>query len=231
MNPSSIDPQQLNLRDIHLPEPISWWPIAPGWWLIAASIILIAIVIYLFKTAKQKRQLKQQLGNDIHTELATIKQQFQQTHNKVQLAKALSILLRRASISYYPEKDIAGLTGNNWLNYLDNTHTAASKNRLFHSDIGKVLLSAPYLPETAELAFDAQALISLCESWLCAPHARKDLPDDYSGVTPNDFSADTANPPPRALPDETSDSKLTAGSDENTSPPSTSTSPLTRVTS
>ena len=32
-----MDPQQIPLRDLHLPDAISWWPLAPGWWLAIAQ--------------------------------------------------------------------------------------------------------------------------------------------------------------------------------------------------
>ncbi|HAZ78530.1 MAG TPA: hypothetical protein DCX08_01220 [Porticoccaceae bacterium] len=39
------------LRDIHLPEPISWWPLAPGWWILVLSTmgLLIWLIIVLFR--------------------------------------------------------------------------------------------------------------------------------------------------------------------------------------
>jgi hypothetical protein len=37
MNPT--DPLA-QLRDIHLPEAVSWWPLAIGWWLVAIVCIL-----------------------------------------------------------------------------------------------------------------------------------------------------------------------------------------------
>ena len=165
MNEQTLPPQTLDLRDIHLPEPISWWPIAPGWWMLIASALLIIAVIFILRKAYLARQLKR----DIAAELDIIKQQFQKTQNKSQLAKSLSILLRRASISYYPKTDIAGLTGEHWLAYLDKTNLKPSKNNSFKSNAGKVLLSAPYLPDSTKLDFDAQSLIELCESWLLAP--------------------------------------------------------------
>ncbi len=173
VNPQALNPQILNLRDIHLPEPISWWPMAPGWWMIFASILLIIIVVFI----SRKIYISKQLKRDIKHELENIKQQFQQTQNKSQLAKSLSILLRRASISYYPKADIAGLTGNDWLSYLDDSNTNSSANNRFQSDIGQVLLSAPYLPDDTlstrgGLDFDAQRLIHLCESWLQSPHKK-----------------------------------------------------------
>jgi len=159
-------PQQvLDLRDIHLPDAISWWPIAPGWWFVLASLILIPIAFFIIKNMYARKQLKR----DVRSELDIIKQQFQSMQNKSQLAKSLSILLRRASMSYYPKTNIAGLTGNDWLSYLDDTNNTSSKDK-FQSDIGNILISAPYLPDDGEISFDDKALIHLCESWLLAPH-------------------------------------------------------------
>lgn len=163
----ALNAPSLELRDIHLPEPISWWPIAPGWWLLAGGILLTIIVFFIARKIYLSRQLKR----DIDTELNAIKQQFQTTQNKSQLAKALSILLRRASITFYPRNNIAGLTGNDWLLYLDSTCASPGEIK-FQSDIGQTLLNAPYLPEDTRLDFDAPALIKLCESWLTSPHKK-----------------------------------------------------------
>jgi len=163
-----LDLQQLDLRDIHLPEAISWWPIAPGWWIIFAGIILIITAIFIAR----RIYLKKQLARDIHSELDNIKRQYKQTENKSQLAKSLSTLLRRANISYYPKTDSAGLIGSEWLAYLDSTMTASSTEKKFQSDIGKALLSAPYCPDDANLDFDATKLIHLCESWLGSKHKK-----------------------------------------------------------
>lgn len=171
LNPRALSPEQLNLRDIHLPEAVSWWPPAPGWWiLLASTVLIIAAVIILRKIYHSK-----QLSRDISAELDNIKQRFQKTQNKSQLARSLSILLRRASISYYPEADIAGLTGDDWLAYLDDSNAKSSAGNRFQSDTGRVLLTAPYLPDTDQqghtrLDFDAEKLIRLCESWLRSRH-------------------------------------------------------------
>lgn len=159
-------PQTLELRDIHLPDTISWWPIAPGWWIVLASLLAFFIIVFVIKKIYVSKQLKR----DINAELSLIKQQFQTTQNKSQLAKSLSALLRRTGISYYPKANIAGLTGNDWLIYLDKTNTDKSKNTKFQSDIGQILLSAPYLPNDTKLKFDEAALIELCESWLLSRH-------------------------------------------------------------
>ena len=169
MNEPMSNTAALDLRDIHLPEPVSWWPVAPGWWLVIAAVLLILFIIFISRKIYLSRQLKR----DIVTELENIKQQFRASNNKSQLAKSLSILLRRASITFYPAEDTAGLTGENWLAYLDETGNHARSEKTFHSETGKVLLSAPYLPEKSDLDFDAQALLQLCESWLLAPHHKK----------------------------------------------------------
>ncbi len=165
-NSTTSVPQALDLRDIHLPEPISWWPIAPGWWLLITALFLIITLFFIIKKIYASRQLKR----DIRSELETIKQQFYKIQDKSRLVKSLSVLLRRASISYYPKTNIAGLTGNDWLSYLDQTSNETSTRMKFQSDIGNILLSAPYLPDNSEMDFDAKTLIQLCESWLLSSH-------------------------------------------------------------
>lgn len=175
LNPKTLTPQALDLRDIHLPEAISWWPIAPGWWLLAAGLLLALLVIIIARKVFLSRQLKR----DIKVELENIKQQFQQTQNKSQLAKSLSILIRRTTISYYPSKNIAGLTGENWLVFLDQTNANASADIKFESRTGNVLLTAPYQSEDSLADFDSQTFIRLCESWLLSHH-NKTLPASIS---------------------------------------------------
>jgi heme exporter protein D len=157
----------LELRDIHLPEPISWWPLAPGWWLLAAGIVLLIIIALIIRKVYQSRQIKR----DIAAELKRIKQRYADTHSNVELARSLSILLRRVSITCYPGHDIAGMTGERWLHWLNQIHgNDKGNNTSFVSDTGRLLLSAPYIPDDAVIDFDAQALIQLCESWLLASH-------------------------------------------------------------
>ncbi len=163
-----MNEQILDLKDIHLPDPVSWWPLAPGWWIIAAGVLFILAAIFIVR----KIYLSKQLKRDITAELEKIKQQFQTTQNKIQLAKSLSVLLRRASITYYPAIHIAGLTGDNWLQYLDKSNTQSSNEKKFQGESGNVLLTAPYLADNSTVEFDANALIQLCESWLLSPHKK-----------------------------------------------------------
>ena len=41
MNSAATNPLD-QLRDIHLPEPILWWPLAPGWWLLIIMAVVLA---------------------------------------------------------------------------------------------------------------------------------------------------------------------------------------------
>ena len=43
------------LVDITVPEPISWWPLAPGWWVVTA-IVLLAIVAALVVMVRRWRR-------------------------------------------------------------------------------------------------------------------------------------------------------------------------------
>ena len=39
------EPALAQLRDIHLPEPIGWWPLAPGWYLLGFFVLSLAVIL------------------------------------------------------------------------------------------------------------------------------------------------------------------------------------------
>ncbi|HGX93240.1 MAG TPA: DUF4381 domain-containing protein [Candidatus Tenderia sp.] len=142
------------LRDIHAPEPVSWWPPAPGWWIVLGLVLLATLIGLGLRYWRKKNALRE----SALAELAHIKTEFSESQDAVQLAARLSILLRRVAISGGDRKK-AALKGRAWLAYLDET----GQTRAFSEGAGQVLISAPY-QSSAEL--DADALLAAVEAWL-----------------------------------------------------------------
>jgi hypothetical protein len=103
------------LRDIHLPDPISIWPPAIGWWLLMAIIIVLAIAIrWAIKRhlVYKKRQLM------INHELANVLADYKRKGNFQVYIQALSELLKRAAISLRNDSHVAAYSGEQWQQYI-----------------------------------------------------------------------------------------------------------------
>ena len=158
-----MDPDQLPLRDLHLPEPISWWPLAPGWWLVIA-LVLFALG-WLLLRAWRKYQFHAPRRYAIR-ELATLETEYLKHRNPVTLGQQLSELLRRAMMAYAPRHEVAGLTGEAWLEWLDKDLPVP----YFHTEGGKSLLQLPYRdPQGNFNDVDINALLSAVKNRLDTP--------------------------------------------------------------
>jgi hypothetical protein len=132
-----MDPTQIPLRDLHLPEMIGWWPLAPGWWAIVALLFCAAVygIRQLFLRWRYNAPRRLALR-----ELNRVRSEYDRGVDSVTLGKELSELLRRAMLAYAPRKQVAGLTGERWLAWLDE----GLDNKLFTEGPGRVLESLPY---------------------------------------------------------------------------------------
>lgn len=158
-----MNPQPLPLRDIHLPEPIGFWPPAVGWWLSALGIgILLISMIWLIRRLNRKTALK-----SARRLLAELKQD--PSLDPAEKICRLSVLLRRTAISLAPRTQCAGLTGQAWLDYLD----LALRDKDFGSAIGRQLIETPYHNKTLPQETEVLALFELCERWLKAQSRNK----------------------------------------------------------
>jgi len=153
---------ELPLRDIHLPEPIVWWPPAPGWWLLAALCLLLLIfgIIRL-----RRRRLRGRLPRSARKALKSLAAQYRQDEDGAKLARELSVLMRRIAVTLYPRREVARLTGEAWLEFLDRPLRGTKEPEAFRSGIGRVLLEAPYNPRCQ---VDGKALLKLTERWIAA---------------------------------------------------------------
>ncbi len=143
-----------DLHDVHLPEPVSMWPPAIGWYLLSALIVLVSALglfiayRYWSKARAKKYALKQ---------LKVLRQNTNLTPNTV--IRESACLLRRVAIHYHADKNIAGLTGNAWIEFLNDS----SGSDLFTTESARLLLEGPYNPTIKDNYPD---LITAIESWI-----------------------------------------------------------------
>ncbi|MDO9241607.1 MAG: DUF4381 domain-containing protein [Methylicorpusculum sp.] len=157
-----MESAELPLKDIHLPDAIGWWPPAMGWWLLVILIpLMILLLIKLIRHITRSTAIKS--AKRILTE---IKQDS--TKNELEKLREISILLRRVAVSVAPRENIAGLTGQAWLDFLDQ----GMKDKPFTQGIGQCLNNTPYQNKTT-INVDINHLISLCQQWLKVQAKRK----------------------------------------------------------
>ena len=153
-----MNPQQLPLRDIHLPASVSWWPLAPGWWALLLVALATAFAVYRYIRYRRRRVVVTPACKMARRELAAINAIIRT--DKQQAAGQLSALLRRLAISLFEQERVAGLTGDAWWRWLDDR---AGQN-LFGKGLGKRLEQAAY----GDRADDVDAMNAAVRAWIDA---------------------------------------------------------------
>ena len=132
-----------DLKGIHLPEPVSWWPLAPGWWMLIVLIVaVITVSLYMGLRHYQRNAFRRQA-------LQELQQLRHQALPAEQLLSAISQLIRRTVISSRQQRLEASLQGQDWQQFLQQympetqahllavgqyqAHPAVDTDKLLHS--------------------------------------------------------------------------------------------------
>ena len=158
-----MDQAELPLRDLHLPDPVGWWPPAPGWWFL---LLLVTLLLgYLLWRVHRNRQHNAPRRYALR-ELSRYEEAYLEHRNPVTLGKQLSRLLRRGMLAYAPRDRVAGLTGEQWLQWLDEGLPLP----YFHTEGGRSLLQLPYRDPADDFSdVDIDALLSAVRMRLQTP--------------------------------------------------------------
>ena len=116
------------MHDIVAPDPVTWWPLAPGWWvvLLALGLALIWLGSRRYRRWKQNAYRRAALR-----ELQSMP------------ASELPALVKRVCLATFPREQVASLSGEAWLEFLDQTGNTTD----FTQGPGRHLLELSYNPD------------------------------------------------------------------------------------
>jgi hypothetical protein len=141
------------LRDVHLPDPVSWWPPAPGWWIVAGLVVLSALIcVWMIKNWRKTKPRRTAIA-----ELRVVSESYHPNQNDQWVVQRLSEIIRRYAMTAFPRAEVAGLTGNAWLQFLDRT----GQTNQFTEGAGRLLKSEPYRSQTTMSATELMMLVKL----------------------------------------------------------------------
>lgn len=150
-------PDQLPLRDIHLPDPVSWFPPAIGWWLVLLLVLLVFFLLWLLIRILKKPVLNKQAVMEIEAVIES----YNLHRNTMTFLQALSAALKRIGMSYFSRNQVAGLSGVRWIHQLNSL---VSKNRLTETQV-ELLAVVPYQKSPIIVDEQIQALIEQVRQW------------------------------------------------------------------
>ncbi len=137
------------LRDIHLPEEISAFPLGYGWAVIAGVLVLLYAgycLLQYIRTKSKKYYALKLLQNAAADDLSS--------------ARQISEILRR--ICVYKYKEAASLFGEKWIDFLN------TKSRIkITNSAAELLVYAPYMPQSERFKpEDYQQLKTFAKNWI-----------------------------------------------------------------
>ena len=115
------DPASLeNLHDIVEPVSVSfWWPLAPGWWVLL-SLVFVGLLIGGIRSIRtyQKNAYRRLALREL---------------DSLPTPHGLPILLKRVALAVYPREQVAGLSGDRWIAFLNHEVRKASMQQRLRS--------------------------------------------------------------------------------------------------
>ena len=144
------------LRDIHQPNMIETWPPAPGWWLLAtlALAALMTLIARAFRHWAANRYRREAIE-----ELNTLLTEWRSHQDDQIYLASLQKLLKRVALTAFPRSEVASLTGEAWLRFLD----LSSNSRDFSVGEIELLIDGNYRPN---LIVNVESMQAFALQWI-----------------------------------------------------------------
>ena len=153
----TADELLLQLRDIAPPPEPPWYLLAPAEWF--GLLLGLALLAAFWQRRRRRRERRRVVAAG--AELDEIRRRHATHGDAGVLARDLGDWLKRVALEAYPRAEVAALSGDRWLAFLDRAVGEPS----FSRGAGRVFGTQQYRPV---LDFDAGQTLALCERYLAA---------------------------------------------------------------
>jgi hypothetical protein len=152
------------LQVVALPPPVPYTPQTWGWAVVGALLLALLawLAARLVRRHRARRYRREALG-----ELARLEAELGDAARRQRALAALPALAKRVALGFAPREQVAGLSSEAWLQWLDRTW----REGRFTRGPGRLLASLAYAPEAPPDA-DVRALVALLRGWIAHHHAR-----------------------------------------------------------
>lgn len=143
-----------SLHPLRIPAEISWWPLAPGWWvLICVATILLAVLAYFWYRHRRSNAYRR-FALTLLAEIDTIEE------DTIWLGRT-NALLKSVAVFAFPRREIAALSGEAWLAFLNDSGDTKDPGTLFPASFADAVYSPP---DTAYL--EKRQLAQAARHWI-----------------------------------------------------------------
>ena len=148
------------LADIHLPEPVSFWPPAPGWWILAL-LALVAMVLAARKIwlQAQRQRILQHALAELDKAYHSYSSEADTAHAAIDLLNQVNTVLRRVALVHFPGTAVASLSGSEWVDFVKKK----GESRLLDSNLEDALSHGRFQPD---FDVDIDALMAFSREWV-----------------------------------------------------------------
>ncbi len=164
MDPGSLQ----NLHDIVVPASTPWLPLAPGWYALGFSLLLLLL---WFSGKKYRIWQRNRYRREALYVLSRIEKCLIDPAQFPQFLPQLPELVKRTAIAAYGRIQVASLSGNDWLIFLNNTGVTD----IFSTGPGKILLECSYQPDSRLKIISRQqvdGLVKAVHYWISKHQAK-----------------------------------------------------------
>ena len=171
-----MDSEELlaQLADIHLPEPVSYWPPAVGWWILAAiGLVLLALLLRKLAAARRQQKICQYALAELercydtysNAEPANIEQ------SRLDYVNQFNTVVRRVALVHYPQANVASLDGAAWVDFIRQK----GESSLMNDEIAAALQYGRF---QKKCEVDVDAMQSFGQQWVASLYKRSTTPSE-----------------------------------------------------